>query len=126
MKRLIVVILLFVILISGCKQDKNTLSNVNSNPYSLDITRRLTVINAKTDKVVFELIGNFSYTVHINMCKIEIVCQTGDNEYKKHYVMLTQWHMYVIEDLAIAEIELYPYEINYMYEMISSIEPDCN
>lgn len=83
-----------------------------------NVPRRLAVINSRTDKVEFELIGAFSLEVDDDENQIEVVAETEDGEYKKHIIGLNENTMYVIEDLGGAKVNKYKYEINYIPESI--------
>lgn len=49
---------------------------------------------------------------------LTVVVETDKDKYKKHIVKLTNWNMYVVEDLEGAAVDQYKYEINYMPESI--------
>lgn len=50
--------------------------------------------------------------------KLVIVAETDEHVYKKHLVNLTEWNMYIVEDLEGADVNQYKYEVNYMPESI--------
>lgn len=84
------------------------------------MTRRIAVINARTDKPIFELIGNFSIKSTSNN-ELEIVCEVDRGIYKKHFVYLNEWTLYVVEDVSGAYVDKYKYEVNFLPEMIIPI-----
>lgn len=88
---------------------------------NFNVVRRLTVLNARTDKPMFELIGTFSSHVDAADNQLEITCEVGDGEYKKHFIGLNDWTMYVIEDIGGAEVNKYKYEVNFLPESIFPI-----
>ena len=51
-----------------------------------------------------------------------MVCETGKNEYKKHFIGLNDEVMYVIEDVGGAQVNKYRYEVNFLPESIVPIE----
>ena len=75
------------------------------------------MINSRTDKVEFEVIGAFSLEAESSK-KINIVCEMEDGTYKKHIIGLNENTMYVIEDIGGAEVNKYKYEVNYIPESI--------
>jgi hypothetical protein len=83
--------------------------------------RRISVFNMRSDKPLFELIGQFSIQNSASN-EIEVICQTGPHEYKKHFIYLNDWTMYVIEDVSGADVTPYRYEVNFLPEMIVPIE----
>ena len=118
----IIAVLLLAILaatLTGCRQrqSEKVSYNVSKEADNFNVTRRLAVINARSDKPVFELIGNFSISNSAHN-ELEIICEVGEGVYKKHYVYLNEWTMYVVEDVSGAYVSKYHYEINFLPEMI--------
>ena len=112
------VIMLIVAMCTGCRQSDKVSHNVSKEADNFNVVRRLTVINARTDKPVFELIGTFSIKTDAADKQLEVICETGKNEYKKHFISLNQWTIYVVEDIGGADVNKYRYEVNFLPEMI--------
>ena len=70
---------------------------------------------------MFELIGAFALS-NSSANELQVTVQTGPKEYKKHFIYLNDWAMYVVEDLSGADVTPYRYEINFLPEMILPIE----
>lgn len=123
MKKIITIALSIILILcamSACKQSERVSYNIGKEADNFNVTRRLAVINARTDKPVFELIGNFS--LHNNSTnELEIICETEKGVYKKHFVYLNEWTMYVVEDISGAYVDKYHYEVNFLPEMIIPI-----
>lgn len=129
MKKKIVVVsmvlMLVVALLSGCHREAEKVShNVSLEADNFNVIRRLSVINARTDKPMFELIGAFSFELQSN--RIIAIVETGPNEYKKHSVGLGEWTLWVVEDLGGANVDKYKYEVNFLPEMIVPIKFTSN
>lgn len=77
-----IVVLSVVVLCTGCRQSDRVSYNVSKDADNFNVVRRLTVINARTDKPVFELIGTFSIETDSADNQLEVICETGKNEYK--------------------------------------------
>lgn len=104
-------------LLGGCGREADRVSyNVSQEADNFNVIRRLVVINARTDKPMFELIGAFSFTLESN--RIIAIVETGPNEYKKHSVGLTDWTLWSVEDISGANVDKYRYEVNFLPEMI--------
>jgi hypothetical protein len=110
-------LILCALMLTGCTQVDRVSSNIRQQADNFNITRRIVVINARTDKPVFELTGNFSLQNNYND-ELEIIVEIGNGVYKKHFVYLNDWTMYVVEDVNGAFVDKYHYEINYLPEMI--------
>jgi len=124
MKKIILRVCLFILLglsllvLTGCMREADRVSyNVGKEADNFNVTRRVVVYNARTDKIVFELIGNFSLQNNYTN-ELEIVCEVGKNIYKKHFIYLNDWTLYVVEDVSGAYVDKYHYEVNYIPEMI--------
>lgn len=123
MKKKITLILFSIVMafsLAGCRQAERVSYNISKEADNFNVIRRLSVINARTDKPVFELIAAFSVSNNSND-ELGVTCQTGPNEYKKHLVYLNEWTLYVIEDVSGASVDPYHYEINFLPEMIQPI-----
>ena len=68
---------------------------------------------------MFELVGAFSFEIEEN--RIIAIVETGENEYKKHSVGLTEWTLWVVEDVSGANVDKYHYEVNFLPEMINPV-----
>lgn len=110
-------LILCALMLTGCTQVDRVSSNIRQQADNFNITRRIVVINARTDKPVFELTGNFSLQNNYNG-ELEIIVEIGNGVYKKHFIYLNDWTMYVVEDVSGAFVDKYHYEINYLPEMI--------
>ena len=124
MKKRIALALMLVmaaLLLASCSQASRVSANLSKEADQFNVTRRLAVINARTDKPVFELVGAFSIG-NTTTNELAITVQTGPNEYKKHYVYLNEWTLYVVEDISGANVSPYHYEVNFLPEMIIPIE----
>lgn len=114
-------VLIVILSFTGCTEAERVSYNVSKSADNFNVVRRLTVLNARTDKPMFELVGNFSIETDNEDNQLEIICETGRNQYKKHFVRLNEWTMYVVEDLGGANVSKYHYEVNFLPEMINPI-----
>ena len=116
---LMAVVMLAAMTLGGCTEVSQVSYNVSQEADNFNVLRRFAVINTRTDKVEFELIGAFSLQVensHDN--QVEVVVELEDGTYKKHIIGMNENTMYVVEDLGGAEVNKYKYEVNYIPETI--------
>lgn len=106
-----------ILSLAACTQADRVSENISKEADNFNVVRRVAIINTRTDKVEFEVIGRISVDTS-NEQKLVIIAETDDNVFKKHLVNLTEWNMYVVEDLEGAEVNKYKYEVNYMPESI--------
>lgn len=123
MKKTILSILTIILLtaclfvLSGCREVDRVSYNIGQEADNFNVSRRIVVINARTDKPIFEMIGNFSLQNNLDN-ELEIICEVEKGKFQKHFVYLNEWTMYVVEDLEGTNVEKYHYEVNYLPEMI--------
>lgn len=104
------------LLLAGCTQADRVSHNLSKEADAFNVTRRLAVINARTDKPIFEMVGNFSVGNN-DANELVITVETGPGQYKKHYIYLNEWTLYVVEDVSGAHVDPYHYEVNFLPEM---------
>ena len=116
-KIMVMAMLMFVFLLSGCRESDKVSYNVSQEADNFNVVRRVAVINTRTDKIEFEVIGRISVDTN-DSDKLVIIVEAEKGIYKKHLINMTEWNMYVIEDLEGAQVNQYKYEVNYMPETI--------
>lgn len=110
--------------LTGCSwetESNQVTHNMKQEAENFNILRRFAVINTRTDKVEFEMIGAFSRENASNS-QVTLVVEMEDGTYKRHIIGLNQDTMYIIEDLGGAEVNKYKYEVNYIPETIIPFE----
>lgn len=109
---------------TGCtlmNESDRVTHNISKEADNFNVTRRIEVINARTDKPLFELVGNFSLRNNASH-ELEIIVEVEPNVYKKHFIYLSEYTMYVVEDVSGAYVDKYHYEVNYLPEIIAPIK----
>lgn len=100
----------------GCGTEANKVSaNISVQADNFNITRKLTVLNARTDTVLLELTGTFALKNNSSN-ELEVIIETAEGKYQKDYVYLNDYTMYVVEDISGSEVDKYRYEINFLPE----------
>ena len=111
-KRILMVVLLFVALavLHGCSEADKVNANISKQANYFQAERKITVYNARTDKVIMEAEGYMSIS---NNSSNELVCtvKVGENEYKKNYIYLNKYTMYVVEDITGTHTDPYHYKL---------------
>lgn len=104
------------ITLTSCRQSYFVSNNISKEADNFNVCRRITVINSRTDTIIYELEGVFSLSNNLDD-ELEIICKTGENEYKKHFIYLTDTILYVVEDMSGADISPYHYEVTFYPQM---------
>ena len=116
---LLIIIAIIAASMTGCThtQASRVRNNISKEADNFNVTRRLSVINMRTDKPIFEMIGNFAIKNNAHN-ELEVIVEVQRGVYKKHFVYLNSWTMYVVEDVSGAFVSPYHYEVNFLPEMI--------
>lgn len=100
---------------TGCSESSRVSRNVSQEADNFNVTRKLTVINARTDTVLLELTGTFALQNNDDN-ELEVIIETAKGKYRKDLVYLNDYTMYVVEDVSGADVDKYHYEINFLPE----------
>lgn len=115
------VILTVIFAFSGCSEASKVNHNISKQAQYFECERRITVYNARTDKVIFEAEGYMDISNNTTN-ELVITCKTGANEYKKNYVYLNSYTMYAVEDITGTHTDAYHYKFYFHTEVIPDVE----
>ena len=118
---IILILSIVLMLLVACTEASQVNHNINQAADNFNVTRRLEVINARTDTPLFELIGNFSLNNNSEN-ELVVTVELENGIYKKHYVYLNEYTMYVVEDLSGSNVSPYHYEINVLPQQFQTFE----
>lgn len=124
MKKLIVVALLLVTVLSGCSQADKVSQNMSEESDNFNVVRKVTVINAIKNDIIFQMSGRMSIKADKEDSQLEIVVEEKDGKYQKHIIGLSDNVSYVVEDVTTKNVSKYQYEINYNPKMWIPAKPD--
>ena len=126
MKKIICIILFLCILISifcGCRQADRVSYNISTEADYFNVTRRILVINARTDKVLLEVIGKFALK-NDRTDELTVIVESDDGTYQKHFIYLNEYTIYVVEDLSNSKVHNNAYEFNVLPLIGPQVVPD--
>ena len=106
----------------GRREVDTVSTNISKEAANFNVTRRLVVINGRTDTIIFSLVGNFSLTVDQEENQLEVIAEVRDGVYRKHSIGLSDELMYFIEDVGDTEVSKYRYEVEFMPEKIIPVK----
>ena len=119
MKKLIALLLVLVCVLgcfAGCTAAENVNHNLSQAADNFEVVRKITVYNARTDLIVMEMEGLMSLSNN-STSELVVTCKTGPNEYKKNYVYLNDYVIYVVEDITGTVTDPYHYKIHFYTAM---------
>lgn len=121
----IIAIALFIIAImtvfTGCSEAEKVNYNISKQAQYFESLRRITVYNARTDKIILEAEGYMDISNN-STSELVVTCKVGQNEYKKNYVYLNEWTIYVIEDISGTYTNPYHYKMYFHTEVLPDVE----
>lgn len=115
-KNVMALLAAFVLLcafLTGCTEVDQVSNNISKEADNFNVTRKLTVLNARTDTILLELTGTFSLQNNSEN-ELEVIIETAEGKYQKDLVYLNDYTMYVVEDISGADVDKYHYEINFL------------
>ena len=120
-KLLAVLLVCIAVLTAGCTEADKVNANISQQADYFECERKITVYNARTDMVILEAEGYRSIS---NDDTGELVCtvKTGPGEYKKNYIYLNEYTMYVVEDITGTHTDPYHYKMYFHTEFPFSVE----
>ena len=124
MKRIIALILVIITvcaILTGCSEADKVNANISKQADYFETERKITVYNARTDKIILEAEGYMSIS---NNSKDELIvtCKIGPNTYKKNYVYLNEYILYVVEDITGTHTNPYHYKMYFHTEFPITVE----
>ena len=115
MKKIFALMLVLVCLVcclTGCTEAENVNYNLSQAADNFEVVRKITVYNARTDMIVMEMEGLMSLSNN-GSSELVVTCRTGESEYKKNYVYLNDYVIYVVEDITGNVTDPYHYKVNF-------------
>ena len=133
MKRFVAIIVTLVILgvvsvlMSGCGRQSAVVSrNVSKEADNFNVTRRLTVINTRTDKCLLQMTGKISIEDVTDGIAVLVEVDRDKGIYQKHWVYLNENTMYTVEDLNGVSVSKYAYELEFMPQQLVPVRITAN
>lgn len=105
----------------SCSEADKVNANISTQADQFECERRITVYNARTDTVIFEAEGYMSIS---NNSANELVAtfKVGPNEYKKNYIYLNDYTLYVVEDITGTHTDPYHYKFYFHTNILPTVE----
>ena len=120
MKKIIKALALATLLTTtGCTQADTVRHNLTEDADSFNITRRITVFNTRTDKVLMQMTGVMSIKTDSDTKELNVLVKDGETYYK-HLIYLNDDTTYVMEDVGGADVSRSAYEIHFLPEVLQS------
>lgn len=119
MKRNIFVIILVLtsILLVACTEADTVNHNISKSADSFEVERRIVFFNGITDKYLLTIEGLCSLDI-TDEKSLRVTCKTGEDDYKRHYLGLSDNVSYFVEQIEGANVDPYHYRVIFRPESI--------
>lgn len=124
MKKIIALIMVIVTLtlcMVSCSEADKVNYNISKQAQYFECERRITVYNARTDTVIFVAEGYMDIS-NDSTNELVVTFKTGPSSYKKNYIYLNDWTLYVVEDITGTHTDPYHYKMYFHTEILPDVE----
>ncbi len=126
MKRIGLLVAVMAIVMTACATDATVASqNLSIAAEQFEITRRIVFFNGITDTYLMTIEGRCSIEADELDKQLEVTCKVGDEEFKKHFLGLSDNVSYFVEQLEGADVSVYRYRVIFKPSVIlPDIDPE--
>lgn len=108
-----------VVLVAGCSSAADTASeNLSTAADNFEIQRRIVFVNGITDKYLMVIEGRCSLGNFDTDKRLSVTCKVGDNEFKKHFLGLSDNVTYFVEQTTAASVSEWHYRVIFRPETL--------
>lgn len=101
----------------GCSSDADVTSeNLSKAADNFEVNRRIVMFNGITDKYLMEIVGLCSISDEGN--QLEVICKVGKDQYKKHFLGLSDNVSYFVEQGEPVKANAYHYRVTFKPQAI--------
>jgi hypothetical protein len=117
MKRRIAILAVLALVLIGCDTDADVASqNLSQAAEQFEIDRRVVFFNGITDTYLLSIEGRCS--IEDQGTQLEVTCKIAENEFKKHFLGLSDNVSYFVEQLEPADVDVFHYRVIFKPEVI--------
>ena len=111
------------LVLTGCRKATFASYNVSKEADNFNVLRKITVVNTRSDAILYELEGFFSLQ-NSSSSEIAIISRVGEDNYRKDFIYLNEWTTYVVQDLDGSEVSPYHYELTIIPKAYPMVVPE--
>ena len=109
-------VVLSVIMLGACSDARIASQNISKASDYFEVDRRVVFYNGITGEYMLVIRGKCSVTQ--GQDKLDVTCKTGDEEYKKHYLGLSDNVTFFVEQLESIGVDVYHYRVVFKPEAV--------
>jgi len=114
----ILLLVVATVVMTGCSDAETASKNLSTAADNFEINRRVVFFNGITDKYLLVIEGRCSIFSDTEDGQLEVTVKTGPDQYKKHFLGLSDNVTYFVEQLDSAKVDVYHYRVIYKPEII--------
>lgn len=111
-----VVVVAAALSLGACNAAETASRNISYDSDNFKVMRRIVFVNGITDKYLLSIEGLCSITKDKEDNQLEVTCKTGDNEYKKHYLGISDNVTYFVEQMEASDVDTFHYKVAFRPE----------
>lgn len=119
---LLLIMIISIGVLAACTEADTASHNLSKSADSFDVQRKIVFFNGITDKYLLTIDGLCAIDVD-DAKKISVTCKVGDDQYKKHYLGLSDNVSYFVEQTDAKHEDPFHYKVIFRPE---SIVPDID
>lgn len=117
--KLMTVLLGIALLLTACTDADIASSNISKAADNFEIPRRIVFYNGITDKYMLTVEGRCSLGNADNRDQqLTVTCKVGEDQYKKHFLGLSDNVTYFAEQLEPVDVSVYHYRVTFKPQAI--------
>lgn len=117
-KKLIALLLLATLILSACSEADTVDNNLGKSADAFEVERRIVFFNGITDKYLLTVEGLCSLGNNDSERAITVTCKVGPDEYKKHFLGLSDNVSFFVEQIDAANVDPFHYRVVFRPETI--------
>ena len=107
-----------LLLLTGCSASSVASQNISTASDNFEVPRRIVFFNGITDTYLLTIEGLCSINADGEDGQLEVTCAVAEDEYKKHYLGLSDNVTYFVEQLDPVSVDSYHYRVMFRPETI--------
>lgn len=104
--------------LGACNAAETASRNISYESDNFKVMRRIVFVNGITDKYLLSIEGLCSITKDKEDNQLEVTCKTGDSEYKKHYLGISDNVTYFVEQMDGSDVDTFHYKVAFRPETL--------
>jgi hypothetical protein len=104
--------------LGACSAADTASRNISYDSDNFKVMRRVVFVNGITDKYLLSIEGLCSITKDKEDLQLEVTCKTGEGEFKKHYLGISDNVTYFVEQMDASSVDTFHYKVAFRPETV--------